>query len=173
MVARGGDGGAGMAAAGGAAAASEAVATGAIPAPVEEDRRHLVEAAVVRIMKACKGLHHNDLIAEVTKQLSFRFVPSPQFIKKRIESLIDREYLERAQDDRSVHVCGVSKWKEQVDVPTRSLEVYPSAAGDASSNETRIRKRTVIVDNTSLHIVISLHCFRSRMNSARPPGSRR
>lgn len=75
-----------------------------IPAPVEEDRRHLVEAAIVRIMKARKALHHNDLIAEVTKQLSVRFVPSPQFIKKRIESLIEREYLERAQDDRRVYV---------------------------------------------------------------------
>jgi len=104
-VNRGGDGGAGNAAAGGAAASSAEVvaADGAIPAPVEEDRRHLVEAAVVRIMKARKSLHHNDLIAEVTKQLSIRFVPSPQFIKKRIESLIEREYLERAEDDRRVY----------------------------------------------------------------------
>mmetsp|Transcript_5420 Transcript_5420/g.8881 ORF Transcript_5420/g.8881 Transcript_5420/m.8881 type:complete len:758 (+) Transcript_5420:147-2420(+) len=75
----------------------------AIPAHVEEDRRHLVEAAVVRIMKARKMLHHNDLIAEVTKQLSTRFVPTPQFIKKRVESLIEREYLERKDDDRRVY----------------------------------------------------------------------
>ena len=76
---------------------------GAVPAQVEEDRRHLVEAAIVRIMKARKSLHHNDLIAEVTKQLSVRFVPSPQFIKKRVESLIEREYLERAEGDRRVY----------------------------------------------------------------------
>lgn len=75
----------------------------AIPAPVEEDRRHLVEAAIVRIMKARKTLHHNDLIAEVSKQLSTRFVPTPQFIKKRVESLIEREYLERMDDDRRVY----------------------------------------------------------------------
>jgi len=74
-----------------------------VPAPVEEDRRHLVEAAIVRIMKARKSLHHNDLIAEVTKQLSNRFVPTPQFIKKRIESLIEREYLERRDEDRRVY----------------------------------------------------------------------
>lgn len=76
---------------------------GSVPLPVEEDRRHLVEAAIVRIMKARKTLHHNDLIAEVTKQLSVRFTPSPQFIKKRIESLIDREYLERTDEDRRVY----------------------------------------------------------------------
>jgi len=71
----------------------------AVPATVEEDRRHLVEAATVRIMKARSSLHHNELIAEVTKQLSVRFVPKPQFIKKRIECLIEREYLERAKED--------------------------------------------------------------------------
>mmetsp|Transcript_9335 Transcript_9335/g.19083 ORF Transcript_9335/g.19083 Transcript_9335/m.19083 type:complete len:765 (+) Transcript_9335:530-2824(+) len=79
-------------------------AGGAVPENVEEDRRHLVEAAIVRIMKARKRLHHNDLIAEVTKQLSVRFVPSPQFIKKRVEGLIEREYLERDETDRRVYM---------------------------------------------------------------------
>lgn len=51
---------------------------GGIPAQVEEDRRHLIEATIVRIMKARRSSGHNDLIAEVTKQLSARFVPSPQ-----------------------------------------------------------------------------------------------
>lgn len=96
MVTRGGEGTA-------SAAAATAGTDGSIPLPVEEDRRHLVEAALVRIMKARKALHHNDLIAEVTRQLSVRFNPSPQFIKKRIESLIEREYLERSTDDHRVY----------------------------------------------------------------------
>lgn len=86
-----------------ATAAGESPSAVAVPAPVEEDRRHLVEAAIVRIMKARKSLHHNDLIAEVTRQLSTRFVPTPQFIKKRIESLIEREYLERGSHDRRLY----------------------------------------------------------------------
>jgi cullin 3 len=77
---------------------------GAVPVAVEEDRRHLVEAAIVRIMKARKALNHNELIAEVTKQLSTRFNPAPQFIKKRIESLIEREYLERSENEHRVYM---------------------------------------------------------------------
>eukprot|EP00903_Cladosiphon_okamuranus_P018135 g16689.t1 len=78
-------------------------ASAALPPAVEEDRRHLTEAAVVRIMKARKTLRHNDLVAEVTRQLSSRFVPSPTVIKSRIESLIDREYLERDRNDRRAY----------------------------------------------------------------------
>jgi len=74
-----------------------------VPEQVEEDRKHLIEAAIVRIMKARKRLEHNLLVAEVTKQMSYRFSPSPQQIKKRIESLIEREYLERDHEDRKVY----------------------------------------------------------------------
>ena len=84
-------------------AAVAAMVNGSVPVAVEEDRRHLVEAAIVRIMKARKSMNHNDLIAEVTRQLSIRFTPVPQFIKKRIESLIEREYLERAENEHRVY----------------------------------------------------------------------
>lgn len=49
-----------------------------LPAQVEEDRRHLVEATIVRVMKSRKTLSHHDLVAEVTRQLSHRFMPAPQ-----------------------------------------------------------------------------------------------
>eukprot|EP00607_Mallomonas_marina_P008660 CAMPEP_0182424868 /NCGR_PEP_ID=MMETSP1167-20130531/11130_1 /TAXON_ID=2988 /ORGANISM="Mallomonas Sp, Strain CCMP3275" /LENGTH=285 /DNA_ID=CAMNT_0024605005 /DNA_START=1355 /DNA_END=2212 /DNA_ORIENTATION=- len=70
-----------------------------VPSTVEEERKHLVDAAVVRIMKARKTLSHNDLLAEASKQLSFRFTPSPVMVKKRIESLLEREYLQRDKTD--------------------------------------------------------------------------
>lgn len=34
------------------------------------------------------------------EQLKARFVPSPMIIKKRIEGLIERDYLARAPEDR-------------------------------------------------------------------------
>lgn len=37
---------------------------------------------------------------QVTEQLKSRFMPSPVIIKKRIEGLIDREYLARTPEDR-------------------------------------------------------------------------
>ncbi|XP_054792119.1 cullin-3A-like [Prosopis cineraria] len=67
---------------------------------VEEDRKPQIEAAVVRIMKSRKFLDHNNLVAEVTKQLQSRFLANPTEVKKRIESLIEREFLERDESDR-------------------------------------------------------------------------
>jgi cullin 3 len=62
---------------------------------IEDDRKPQIEAAIVRIMKARRVLDHNTIISEVTKQLSSRFMPNPAVVKKRIESLIEREFLER------------------------------------------------------------------------------
>lgn len=62
---------------------------------VDDDRKHEIEAAIVRVMKARKKLLHNDLVTEVTNQLKTRFMPDPILIKTRVESLIEREYLER------------------------------------------------------------------------------
>ena len=75
-----------------------------IKAKVAEDRKLLIEAAIVRVMKARNRVNHNNLISEVINQLSSRFQPPVNIIKKRIESLIDREYLERDSNDRKTYV---------------------------------------------------------------------
>lgn len=71
---------------------------------VQEDRRHEIEAAIVRIMKSRKEMVHALLIAEVVSQLSHRFHPSPPIIKRRIECLIERDYLQRSATDRKTYV---------------------------------------------------------------------
>lgn len=70
---------------------------------VNEDRKHEIEAAIVRIMKSRKRMAHNALLMEVTEQLKSRFYPPPMCIKKRIEGLIEREYLARTPEDRKVY----------------------------------------------------------------------
>jgi cullin 1 len=100
---------------------------------VNEDRKHAIEAAIVRTMKMRKVMMHNQLVLEVINQLvsadyspllaspalglsrvhgwlrltlrgwpaaqNALFKPDPRVIRKRIEDLIVREYLERDKDD--------------------------------------------------------------------------
>ena len=66
-------------------------------------RRHQMDAAIVRIMKAFKTLKHPDLVTKVVKQVRGRFTPKPMDIKKRIANLIDLEYLERDKNNRSLY----------------------------------------------------------------------
>ncbi|KAJ3022542.1 UNVERIFIED_CONTAM: hypothetical protein HDU68_009045 [Siphonaria sp. JEL0065] len=70
---------------------------------IDEERKHQVEAVIVRIMKSRKRMDHNKLVMEVTEQLSSRFMPVPAMIKTRIEGLIEREYLERDPQERRVY----------------------------------------------------------------------
>ena len=60
-----------------------------------------VDAAIVRIMKTRKSLAHRLLAAELVAQLRFP-VRAPD-LKKRIESLIDREYLARDPADPALY----------------------------------------------------------------------
>jgi len=70
-----------------------------IQSEVEEERKYEIEAASVRIMKTRKKLKHALLIAEVISQMKARFNPDVSVIKKVIESLVDREFLERDEND--------------------------------------------------------------------------
>lgn len=70
---------------------------------VDEDRRHMVEATIVKVMKTRRRIEHNALIAEANKILVQKFNPDQTMIKKRIESLIEREYMERDTDDRKYY----------------------------------------------------------------------
>lgn len=74
-----------------------------VPASVEQDRNHLVEAAIVRVLKGRQRILHNELVAEVCSHLAPRFVPSPALIKHRIEMLIEREYIQRGPGDMRMY----------------------------------------------------------------------
>eukprot|EP00794_Sanderia_malayensis_P003681 gene3681-4198_t len=64
---------------------------------VNEDRKMYIQATIVRIMKHSKVLKHNLLMQEIITQVQSRFKPPTNMIKKCIESLIDKQYIERAE----------------------------------------------------------------------------
>eukprot|EP00004_Rigifila_ramosa_P011704 TRINITY_DN2501_c0_g1_i1.p1 TRINITY_DN2501_c0_g1~~TRINITY_DN2501_c0_g1_i1.p1 ORF type:complete len:540 (+),score=155.74 TRINITY_DN2501_c0_g1_i1:819-2438(+) len=68
---------------------------------VFQDRQYQIDAAVVRIMKARKTLSHTLLVAQLLSHLKFDLKPADA--KKRIESLIEREYLERDKENPSLY----------------------------------------------------------------------
>lgn len=70
---------------------------------IDIERRNIIDAVVVRIMKARKTEKHNQLLEDVMRQITI-FMPQPQMIKQRIESLIEREYLKRDDADRSKYI---------------------------------------------------------------------
>ncbi|KAA3456151.1 cullin-1-like [Gossypium australe] len=66
---------------------------------VDKDRRYAIDASIVRIMKSRKVLGHQQLVLECVEQLGRMFKPDFKAIKKRIEDLITRDYLERDKDN--------------------------------------------------------------------------
>ncbi|KAJ8903171.1 hypothetical protein NDN08_004281 [Rhodosorus marinus] len=76
---------------------------GAVHKAVEEDRKHAIESAIVRVMKHHRTLSHQHLVVEVTDKLMQLFTPEPRAIKNRIEELIQREFLRRDAEDQSLY----------------------------------------------------------------------
>ncbi|OAD55361.1 Cullin-2 [Eufriesea mexicana] len=66
---------------------------------VDDDRKLYLQAAIVRIMKSRKVLRHNQLVQEVLSQSKVTFAPSISMIKKCIEALIDKQYIERTPNN--------------------------------------------------------------------------
>jgi len=70
---------------------------------IQEERKYVLEAYIVRVMKSRKTLSHAQLVQEVTKQVLKLFTPNPRHIKQRIGDLISRDYLTRDPEQSNVY----------------------------------------------------------------------
>jgi len=70
---------------------------------LQKARAFEVDAAIVRIMKARKVMKWPELQGEAIKQLQSRFAPPIQMLKKRVENLMEREFLERDPNDATTY----------------------------------------------------------------------
>ena len=59
-------------------------------------------------MKSRKTMKHQQLIAETVDQLKARFQPRVPDVKKGIDAMLDREYIEREEGSRDTYRCVAS-----------------------------------------------------------------
>ena len=67
---------------------------------ITQDRTHAVDACIVRIMKSRKKVTYNNLRLEIVTLMQ-NFKPDEALIKKRIDSLIEREYIMKDKIDEN------------------------------------------------------------------------
>eukprot|EP01015_Nassula_variabilis_P027969 TRINITY_DN5795_c0_g1_i3.p1 TRINITY_DN5795_c0_g1~~TRINITY_DN5795_c0_g1_i3.p1 ORF type:complete len:544 (-),score=116.08 TRINITY_DN5795_c0_g1_i3:132-1763(-) len=68
---------------------------------IQIQRANVIDAAVVRIMKARRKAMLNDIQAECLKLITL-FKPQPLMIKQRIETLIERDFLKRNENTKTL-----------------------------------------------------------------------
>ena len=70
---------------------------------VDDERRYLTEAAIIRVMKTKKELEHHELVGQVMGQLAARFRADSRAVKKCIDDLINRDYMKRSEQSAGVY----------------------------------------------------------------------
>ena len=72
---------------------------------VAEDRNFECQAAIVRILKSRKLISHQELVAEVIKATMSRGVLGVGDIKKNIDRLIEKDYMEREEGNMYSYIA--------------------------------------------------------------------
>ncbi|KAK9454522.1 Cullin family-domain-containing protein [Dipodascopsis uninucleata] len=72
---------------------------------VQRDRQYEIQACIIRIMKSVKTISHVELIRQTIDQTKNRGTLDLADIKKNIEKLIDKEYIERQDKNTYVYLA--------------------------------------------------------------------
>lgn len=75
--------------------------TNLIDKDIQMNRIFLIESSIVRAMKIKKKLNYNELFFEIQNQLKNRFEVIPNVVRSCIDHLIEQDYMERDENDRS------------------------------------------------------------------------
>jgi cullin-4 len=70
---------------------------------VKRDRQFEIQATIVRIMKSRKKVRHAELVGMVIEQTKNRGTLDVADIKKNIEKLIEKDYMEREEGSRDTY----------------------------------------------------------------------
>ncbi|KAI6022306.1 hypothetical protein PISMIDRAFT_18761 [Pisolithus microcarpus 441] len=71
---------------------------------IDSDRKHYLDAAIVRILKAKKELTYEQLKTQTIEAVKSHFMPEVSVIKMRIAGLVEQEYLRRGEDDMNRYI---------------------------------------------------------------------
>ncbi len=66
---------------------------------VLEDRKHQLDAIIIKVLKRNKTVDFEKLKNIITEEIKKFFVPETKFIKTRLENLIDRNFVKRNDED--------------------------------------------------------------------------
>ena len=71
---------------------------------IDENRKVMIEAAIVKNMKSKKVSKFHDLATDVRRLLQDHFQPPDNLLRIMIDNLIRREFLERDENDMNVYI---------------------------------------------------------------------
>ncbi|EHK96613.1 putative Cullin-4B [Glarea lozoyensis 74030] len=122
---------------------------------VHQDRQYETQAAIVRIMKSRKTMAHSNLVAEVISQTKARGAVDPSEIKKNIEKLIEKDYIEHSGLDE-VDKSGERRTQFDLNLETHNMsgnvfsqEVFFSSSSSSSDSPNAFRMRSPIAASSS------------------------
>ena len=64
----------------------------------------MVEAKIIRVMEVRRELNESDLLSEVIERITL-FQPQQEMIRKRIDYLIERNFIVKDKEQPGVLVC--------------------------------------------------------------------
>ncbi|KAI0985297.1 hypothetical protein GJ496_003138, partial [Pomphorhynchus laevis] len=71
---------------------------------IEFDRDYFLQALIIRIMKSKQTLKHSLLVAEVIEKSKERFTPDVAMIRRSVESLVEREFIQKSKSRHDEYV---------------------------------------------------------------------